>query len=154
MVNAKNVTKNIDFDDNKSFDMRKLSADEQYMLRLRVVKAYVNGEKDIHKLMKIFNVRRYETVSNWIFSYQLKGWDALKNKGIRGKHIKDTSLLKSDQLDKVVSIITTERPNKYNLPGIHWNAKNIGRLILEKFNLKLSTSAITYNLKKKHFYLS
>jgi transposase len=129
-------------------DARKLKPQEQYILRVRFITAWINnGKKDITKLVKIFGMS-YRTALRWIDLYIENGWEGLKHKK-KGKEKDKFRRVKSDTMDKVVKIIETKLPEDYNLPGIHWTSKIIVQLIKDKFNISIGQRTILYYLKEK-----
>ena len=124
-------------------DARSLSPSAQQEIRLRAVKAVLEGRKQV-EVAQLFGVTR-QALSNWVKTYKELGEKGLKAKP-QGRP-KGTSL-KGWQASKVVRKIVGNHPDQLKLPGFLWTRKSVGNLIENMFGLRLSKWTVGRYLRR------
>src|SRR4030066_1418305 len=114
-------------------DTRTLSPSAQESLRIRAVKAVLTGRAQL-EVAGIFGVPR-QTVGLWIKAHRRGFLRSLKAKK-RGRPKGGTLL--SWQAAQIVRAITDRTPDQLKLPFYLWTREAVGRLIEDRFGIRLS----------------
>jgi transposase len=114
-------------------DTRTLSPTAQESLRIRAVKAVLAGHTQV-VVAGIFGVPR-QTVGIWVKAHRRGGLRALKAKP-RGRPKGGTLL--PWQAAQIVRSITDRTPDQVKLPFYLWTREAVGRLIEDRFGIRLS----------------
>jgi len=114
-------------------DTRTLSPTAQESLRIRAVKAVLAGYTQV-VVAGIFGVPR-QTVGIWVKAHRCGGMRALKAKR-RGRPKGGTLL--PWQAAQIVRSITDRTPDQVKLPFYLWTREAVGRLIEDRFGIRLS----------------
>ncbi|MEB3703185.1 IS630 family transposase [Candidatus Bealeia paramacronuclearis] len=130
-------------------DARKLTQDAQESLRLRGIKAVVEGGKTHAEVGHLLGVAR-GTVSRWVSSYRRRGQAALLKKK-RGRRAEDMVRLKPHQCASLVKMITDRCPDQLKLPFMLWTREAVGELIERTFGIRLSIRSVGNYLKRWGF---
>jgi transposase len=117
----------------KTKDFRSLHSQAQEDLRMKAVKAVVEGKTRM-EVARIFGVTR-ESVGAWVKRYKEGGRKVLKARR-RGRP-KGGSLLPL-QAAQIVRFITNKRPEQLNLPFYLWTREAVVQLIQKRFGISLS----------------
>ncbi len=117
-------------------DARKLKHGELTELRKRGVTAVQNGEspEDVARILGISRV----TIYNWLALYRNGGWDALDANKRGGRKPK----LNAKSMKWLYKAITNKTPEQYRFPFVLWTSKLVGKLIKERFGIKLSKASV------------
>ena len=128
----------------KTKDARSLSHDAQEALRLRVVRAILNGMKQV-QAVRFFAVSR-PAIGQWMVRYRRGGMPALaaRKKG----RPKGPSRLKGWQAAQVVRSITDRTPDQLKLPFVLWTRQAVATLIEDRFGVRVSLMTVGRWLKK------
>lgn len=123
-------------------DARKLTHEELTALRRRGVTAVQNGEspEDVARILGISRV----TIYNWLSLYRSGGWDALNAKKRGGRKPK----MDAKSMEQLYKAITEKTPDQYRFPSALWTSKLVGRLIKERFGIRLSKASVCRLLKQ------
>ena len=124
----------------KTNDARFLSKESRESLRKRVVSAVLSqGIRQSHAA-RLFGVCAY-SVSKWVRKYKVEGEAGLTTKAIgrpqTGGRLKHKYWLDFQRL------LMTKTPSELNMPFTMWDRKAIKELLLTRFKISLSLSAIT-----------
>src|SRR4030042_1460888 len=114
-------------------DTRTLSPSAQESLRIRAVKAVLAGHTQV-EVAGIFEVPR-QTVGLWVKAHRRGGLRSLKAKK-RGRPKGGTLL--PWQAAQIVRAITDRTPDQLKLPFYLWTREAVGRLIEDRFGIRLS----------------
>src|SRR3990170_2296163 len=114
-------------------DTRTLSPSAQESLRIRAVEAVLAGRTQV-EVAGIFGVPR-QTVGLWVKAHRRGGLRSLKARK-RGRP-KGGSLLPW-QAAQIVRSITDRTPDQLKLPFYLWTREAVGRLIEDRFGIRLS----------------
>ncbi len=114
-------------------DTRTLSPTAQESLRIRAVKAVLAGHTHV-VVAGIFGVPR-QTVGIWVKAHRRGGLRALKAKP-RGRPKGGTLL--PWQAAQIVRSITDRTPDQVKIPFYLWTREAVGRLIEDRFGIRLS----------------
>ena len=127
-------------------DARSLSPQAQEDLRMRAVKAVLDGDTQT-KVADIFSVSR-GAVAKWVKIYREKGLRGLKAK----KQGRPSSIqLKPWQAALTVRSITDKLPDQLKLPFALWTREAVKGLIKLKFGIGISLSTVGRYLKRWGF---
>jgi len=126
---------------------RKLSAEAQEALRMRVVRAIVEQGLTQTEAAETFGVGR-SSIYGWMKAYRKGGFDALKAKK-RGP--KRCSRLAGWQAATVVRLIEDRCPDQLKLPFALWTREAVGQLIEQRFGIVLSVWTVGRYLKRWGF---
>ena len=127
----------------EKIDARKLSPKAQEALRVRAVKAVLDG-KTHEKVARLFSVSR-TTVTKWVNLYRMGGMEALKVKA-RGRP-KGGKLL-GWQAATIVNIIRDRCPDQLKLPWALWTREAVALLIKQKYGISLSVWTVGRYLRR------
>jgi transposase len=130
-------------------DARKLSQDAQEALRLRAIKAVVEGGKTRTEVGRLLGVSRV-AVSGWVSKYLKEGGSSVLKKK-RGRRSEDMVLLAPHQCAKIVKMITDNCPDQLKLPFMLWTREAVGQLIEGTFGITLSVRSVGNYLKRWGF---
>ena len=117
-------------------DARKLKHGELTELRKRGVTAVQNGESP-EDVARILGISR-GTIYNWLALYRSGGWDALDANKRGGRKPK----LDAKAMEWLYKAITNKTPEQYRFPFVLWTSKLVGKLIKERFGIKLSKASV------------
>jgi len=129
-------------------DARKLSQETQEALRLRAIKAVLDGMK-IAEVVNLFGVSR-SAVNKWIALHKKSGQKSLLKKK-RGRRSQDMRLLKPYQCAIIVNLITDRCPDQLKMPFMLWTREAVGMLIEKRFGIKLAIRSVGNYLKRWGF---
>jgi len=118
-------------------DARSLPAVAQEDLRLKAVKAVLDGKRRV-EVAKIFGVTR-QAVGKWVKAYREKGPQALKAK--KQGRPRGGSLLPW-QAAQIAKTITDRCPDQLKLPFYLWTREAVAELIERRFGIRLSLSTV------------
>ena len=118
-------------------DARSLPAVAQEDLRLKAVKAVLDGKRRV-EVAKIFGVTR-QAVGKWVKAYREKGSQALKAK--KQGRPSGGSLLPW-QAAQIAKTITDRCPDQLKLPFYLWTREAVAELIERRFGIRLSLSTV------------
>ena len=90
--------------------------------------------------------RSYDIILDWIDSYNTKGIDGLKSKKQKGNSPK----LTNEQKEKLKEIVL-KNPRDIGYDFSNWNAKNLKKVVKDKFCVELSQESVRRNLRKLKF---
>ena len=114
-------------------DARSLPPIAQEELRLRAIKAVIDGKKQV-EVAEILGVTR-QAVGKWVGRFRVGSEKALKAKR-RGRR-KGGSLLPW-QAAQIAKAITDHHPDQFKLPFYLWTREAVARLIEQRFGMRLS----------------
>jgi transposase len=127
----------------KCKDARSLSPSAQQEIRIRAVKAVLNGRTQV-EVAQLFGVTR-QVLYKWIKTYKEHG-----EKGLQAKkqgRPKGASL-KGWQASKVIRKIVGNHPDQLRLPGFLWTRESVGNLIDSMFGIRFSKWTVGRYLKR------
>lgn len=127
----------------KQSDGRRLSAEQQEIVRLKAVQAVLNGEKQV-TVAKLFGVTT-TIVSLWVKKARQLGISSLKAKKRGGKK---PGLLKGWQASWVVRTIRDKHPEQLKLNLVLWTREAVQKLIEQRFGIKLAIRTVGDYLSK------
>ena len=127
----------------KHKDARSLSPSAQQEIRIRAVKAVLEGRKQV-EVAQLFGVTR-QALGNWVKAYKEYGEQGLQAK--RQGRPKGISL-KGWQASKVVRKIVGHHPDQLRLPGYLWTRSSVGKLIENMFGITLSKWTVGRYLRR------
>ena len=127
----------------KTKDARSLPSVAQEDLRRKVVNAVLGGMKQT-EAAKLFGVSR-AAIHHWLVLWEEMGAAGLKS-GKRGRPRKPR--LKPHQAATTVRIITSGCPDQLRLPFALWTREAVGRLLEQKFGLRVSVWTVGRYLKR------
>ncbi len=117
-------------------DARKLTHKQLTDLRKRAVLAVQNGESPA-AVAKVFGVTR-AAVYNWVALYRGGGWGELDAKKRGGRKPK----LNGEALRWVFETVTMKNPMQLKFSFALWNSVMVGKVIWDKFRIKLSKASV------------
>lgn len=117
----------------KQKDFRALSNEAQETLRVKAVKAVLEGMTRV-KISQLFGVSR-KSVGQWVILYKKKGYRGLKT-AQRGRP--RGGMLLSWQAAHVVRTITDKSPDQIKLPFYLWTREAVGMMIKKRFGISMS----------------
>jgi len=127
-------------------DARSLPSIAQEDIRLKAVKAVLDGNKQVY-VAKTFGVTR-QAVGKWVKAYKKDGTKAIKAK--RKGRPKGGSLLPW-QAAQIVRTITDRTPEQLKLPFYLWTREAVAQLIEKRFGIHLSIWTVGRYLKRWGF---
>ncbi len=127
-------------------DVRSLPAIAQEDIRFKAVKAVLGGTKQV-EVAKIFGVTR-QAVGRWVNAKKTQGTKAIKAKP-QGRP-KGGSLLPW-QAAQIVRTIMDRTPEQLKLPFYLWTREAVGRLIEQRFGIRLSIWTVGRYLARWQF---
>ena len=130
-------------------DARKLSQEAQEALRLRAIRAVVEGGKTKTEVAVLFGVSR-AAVSGWVSAHNKGGEKAVLKKK-RGRRSQDMTLLKPHQCAIIVTLITDRCPDQLKMPFMLWTREAVGMLIERRFGIKMAVRSVGNYLKRWGF---
>jgi len=131
----------------KKRDVRSLSPEAQEFIRLRAVKAIVEGMKQV-EAVRVFGVSR-AAIGKWMARYRQGGLKALRARR-RGRP-KGQGLLKGWQAAQIVRTITDRTPDQLKLPFVLWTRKAVAALVDRRFGVRVSLMTIGRWLRRWGF---
>jgi len=128
-------------------DARSLSPEAQEFIRLRVVRAILDGMKQV-EAVRVFGVSR-AAIGKWMARYRQGGLKALRARR-RGRP-KGHGRLKGWQAAQIVRTITDRTPDQVKLPFVLWTRQAVATLVQERFGVRVSLMTIGRWLKRWGF---
>jgi transposase len=128
----------------KTKDARRLSPEAQEDLRIRAVKAVVEGGMKQTKAAEVFGVAR-PTINRWVGEYRKHGAAALKSRK-RGRPKR--SRLAGHEAALAVRLITDRCPDQLKLPFALWTREAVVELLAARFGLSVSVWTAGRYLKR------
>ncbi len=127
---------------------KKLSPNEQYQIRLGIIRLWKKGRFD-SEIAEIFNVseRHVKSVKK---KYLDGGLNAIKPK-TRGRRNGDKRILAPDQEKEIQRIIVDKTPDQLKFKECMWCRKNIAALIKNLFGIEIKPSTLGYYLERWGF---
>ena len=127
---------------------KKLSPNEQYQIRLNIVRLWKNGRSD-SEIAEIFNVseRHVRAVKK---KYMSEGLNGIKPKK-RGRRQGAKRILTEDQEKKIQQIIFNLTPDQLKFKERMWNRQNIAELIKVLYKIEIKPSTLGYYLQRWNF---
>ena len=125
-------------------DARSLSQDAQEALRLRVVRAVLQGMSQV-QAARTFGLSR-AAVAGWMARHRRGGMRAL-GAGKKGRP-KGPSRLAGWQAAQVVRSITDQTPDQLKLPFVLWTRAAVAELIARRFGVRVSLMTVGRWLKR------
>jgi len=126
----------------KKKDARSLSCEAQEALRVRAVKAVLNGRTQL-EVTELFGISR-QSLSKWLKAYKTDGFKALKRKS-QGRP--KGGILKPWQAAQIVKVLKDRHPDQLKLPFYLWTREAVCQLIERRFGIKLSVWTVGRYLK-------
>lgn len=130
-------------------DARKLSTDEQYLIRESAVRMVVDQGFTKLEAATALGVTR-QNVGKWCRLYEEGGIEALKL-GRRGRRAEEQAKLSGWQCAVIVNIITDNTPDQLKMPFVLWTACAVRDLISDKYNVNMAVRTVRDYLKKWEF---
>ena len=127
---------------------KKLSPNEQYQIRLNIVRLWKKG-KSYSEIAEIFNVSERH-VRSVIKKYIKEGLKGIKPKK-RGRKEGAKRILTKEQEKEIQQIITDKTPDQLKFKECMWCRKNIAALIKERFDIEIKPSTLGYYLERWGF---
>jgi transposase len=127
-------------------DARSLDQSAQETIRIKAVKALLNG-KTQEQVAEIFGVTR-QAVGKWWATYSDGGLPALRKKSRRPKTADDGGRLPGWQCSSIVRTIMSKTPDQLEFPFMLWTREAVAELIRDRFRVKLSKWTVGRLLKK------
>jgi transposase len=127
-------------------DARSLSGEAQQELRMRAVRAVLDGKTHV-AVAETFGVTRH-AVDKWVKKYREGGWDALKAK--RQGRPKGGSL-KPWQCAQIARVVVDKHPEQLKFPWFLWTREAVGALIERKYGVRLSVWTVGRHLRRWGF---
>ena len=128
----------------KKRDGRKLSSEEQYLIRQTAVRMFFEEGYTKLEVAVALGVTR-QNVGRWCRLYEAGGMDALKL-GKRGRRLGEQAKLVGWQCAVIVKLITDNTPDQLRMPFVLWTAAAVRDLVSARF-------AITLPLRTMRKYL-
>lgn len=114
-------------------DARSLAPSAQEELRLKAVKAVLDGAKQVD-VASLYGITR-QALGKWIQTYRRHGENGLKN---RPQGRPRGIVLKQWQTDILVQRILDHQPEQLGLTETLWSRQSVGELVQSLFDIKLS----------------
>jgi transposase len=127
-------------------DARSLPAVAQEDIRIKAVKAVLDGKKQV-EVAKMFGITR-QAISKWVKAYREDGTKSLKAKK-RGRP-KGGSLLPW-QAAQIARTILDRTPEQLKLPFYLWTREAVANLVEQRFGIRLSIWTIGRYLARWKF---
>ena len=124
-------------------DARRLSGEAQEALRIRAVKALLQGQKQ-KDVAELFGVSR-QSLHKWLRAYRARGYRALSTK--RQGRPAGKKLLKPWQAAQIVRMLKDRHPDQLKLPFYLWTREAVAQLIARRYGIQLSLSTVGRYLK-------
>ena len=126
-------------------DGRKLTPSAQAALRMRAVRAVVQGRQSQSAVARTLGLSR-QHLNQWIALWRQGGWPALRAQK-RGPKAGSVARLKGWQAAAVVKLITDRTPDQLRLPFVLWTRAAVADLLREHCGVRLSLSSVGRYLK-------
>jgi transposase len=130
----------------KNRDARSLSAEAQEEIRIRAIQFVISGNTQV-EAAKVFGVTR-QAVGKWVKKHHEKGKVGLRA-GKKGRP--KGGSLEPWQAAQVVRTIEGRCPDQLKLPFYLWTREAVGKLVEQRFEIRLSLSTIGRYLRKWEF---
>lgn len=123
-------------------DARKLDHKTLEEIRIRAVRQVHEGDSPEDVIRTLGFSRR--CIYNWLASYRVGGWHALKARMIAGR----PKTLSGAQIQWIYTTVTTKNPLQLKFYFALWTRPMIRSLIWKKYKIKLSISSVGRLLKQ------
>jgi len=130
----------------KENDARKLSSEQQKLLRIKAVDLVFTHGHTRRSAAKLLGVSRV-IVSKWCQAFEEGGYDALEL-GRRGRRPQEQQLLRPHQCASIVRIITDSTPDQEKMPFVLWERVAIRELIRDRYGITLALRTVSAYLKR------
>lgn len=130
----------------KNFDARKLSSEQQKLLREKAVDMVFKKGMTRRKAAALLDVSR-TIVNQWCKAFEEGGLAALEL-GRRGRRAQEQQLLAPHQCATIVRIITDSTPDQLKMPFVLWERVAVRELIQRKFGITLALRTVSDYLKR------
>ena len=127
---------------------KKITPEEQYLLRKNIVRLLKEGRKP-EEVAKTLDVSRSHVYSVKK-TYDEKGIAGIKSKK-RGRKTGEARKLSKEQEKETRGIIVDKYPEQMKLPGCMWTRSNIRDLIKRKYGILMPLSTLGYYLARWGF---
>lgn len=129
----------------KKIDARKLTTEQQQLLRNQAIKLRKEGlkYKEISKITGIHDT----TICTWWKSYEREGRKAIKIKP-RGRALGSKRTLTPDQEKEIKATIRDKSPDQLKFPFALWNRRAILDLIKSLYSIKMPIRTVGEYLKR------
>jgi transposase len=111
-------------------------------IRLYIVYLVALGHSS-RRLSEIHNVS-FKQITNWVHRFENEGIEGLKDRKGRGRR----SILSDKDMQKIKTIILTEKPEKYGFKSDRWTGPLLRELIRDKYGVCYQKAQV-YNLLRK-----
>jgi transposase len=133
----------------KKRDGRKLTSEQQYLIRETAVKMRFNQGYTKLEIALALGVTR-QNVGKWCTLYEEGGFEALEL-GRRGRRPGEQTKLKGWQCGTIVQIIMEKTPDQLKMPFVLWTAAAVRDLVSDRFTIMLSLRTMRKYLKRWAF---
>lgn len=130
----------------KKFDARKLSSEQQKLLRIKAVDMVFKHGYTKRATANALEVTR-SIVIKWCQAFEEGGYDALEL-GRRGRRPQEQQRLAPFQCAAIVRIITDSTPDQEKMPFVLWERVAVRELIQNKFGITFALRTISDYLKR------
>ncbi len=121
-----------------------LTANEAFTVGIRLFIVYLVAlGHSSRKLSEIHNIS-FKQITNWVHRFENEGIEGLKDRKGRGRR----SILSDKDMQKIKTIILTEKPEKYGFKSDRWTGPLLRELIRLKYGVCYQKAQI-YNLLRK-----
>jgi len=133
----------------KKRDARKLSTDEQFLIRETAVRMiHEQGFTKLEAALALGVTR--QNVGRWCRLYEDGGYEALKL-GRRGRRPEEQAKLQGWQCGVIVNLITDNTPDQLQMPFVLWTAAAVRDLISKNYDIILPVRTVRRYLQKWGF---
>jgi len=122
-------------------DARKLTTEQQHLLRIRAVDMVFKNGVTRRKTAKLLGISRSH-VNKWCKRFEFGGYEALKL-GRRGRRPQEQMALNPHQCAQIKNIITDNTPDQLKMPFVLWERVAIRELIIIKFGITLALRTLS-----------
>jgi transposase len=130
----------------KTNDARKLSSDQQKLLRIKAVDMVFKHGYTQRATAKALSVSKTH-VNRWCKAFEEGGYEALEL-GRRGRRLNEKRLLKPYQCAILVNIIKDKTPDQEKMPFVLWERVAVRDLIKRKFGITIALRTVSEYLKR------
>ena len=141
-------TKNKSAEDEIKINIKKLSINEQYLIRRKIVDHKKSGKnaKYIAEALGVSQSHVYGTIAK----YEREGITGIKPKH-EGRKTGEKRVLNPAQEKEIQKLIVDKNPEQLKLKGFLWNRAGIAELIKRKYGLEMPLSTLGYYLSRWGF---
>lgn len=127
-------------------DGRSLDQASQEAIRLKAVKALLNGQTQ-EQVAETFGVTR-QAVGKWWAAYKAGGMNALRRRSRRPRSADEPGDLSGWQCASIVRTIVKKTPDQLNFGFMLWTRDAVAQLIEDRFKIKLSKWTVGRYLRR------